>query len=154
MPRLLIFTPCERVIYGTDNSLSLINVFHGMTLNIVENDPIPPGASFQFRWSVFTMWLKQPEDEGMDYKQRVVLRDNAGGSLVESVTPFVMKKPAHRITASFPGFPLAPGTDYKLELALSSEQDAEWKIVSDFPLSVKYVQRHDTVTTGAIDGES
>jgi hypothetical protein len=122
-----------------DNSLSLINVFHGMKVTVQEK-PVTSGVAIQFRWAVFTLWYRLPHDEGLDYQQRVIVKSSTGQSLLEAITPFKMNKPGHRIAAQFEGFPLAPdaGTDYQIELSLKDNIHPEWTTISDFPLSIKY----------------
>ena len=144
MPRLLTFTPCERVIISADEGgatlLNLVTGFKvgpgGQATTATEDNP----ASLPFRWAVFTMWLRLPEDDGKTYEQLVELRGPSGTVLVSQTMEFVVSKNTHRNTSNVFGFPIVGEGTYELGLSLrvASEGD-QFQRIADFPIEISMV---------------
>lgn len=141
MPRLLMFVPCERVIIGQgDNSLSLINVLQ----NIQVNRPsaglteIPANAAIPMQWAIVTVWLKEREDEGIGYTQRVALISPTERILIESITGFAMEKEAHRIANNIVGFPIGESGPHVLKLWLRAGESRDWREIASFPVVIAH----------------
>jgi len=142
MPRLVIFAACEKVIIGQgDNSLSLIGILHSLQLNVpmeTGRPEIPESAVMPVTWSMFTMWQREPQDEGISYTQRVSLLSPQGKPLVESITPFEMEKDFHRISNTIVGFPIGADGAHVLKLSIRRAASDVWDDVSTFPINITH----------------
>lgn len=137
MPRLLVFVPCERVIVSQDdNSATLIALLQSVKLEAPEEAPDTIVAPVS--WSAFALWYRLPEDEGVDYEQRIQLVAPSGKILLEQVTPFRMTKAYHRNTHRSFGLPVAAAGEYILRLSIRRVGD-EFNTVSEFPWPIQRV---------------
>ena len=139
MPKLLLFAPCEKVIIAQEgNTVSLITILQELTVSIPPDVQIPADAKVPMQWYGFSLWQKQPGDEGKRYEQQIELTGPDGGIVVSASSQFEMTAPAHRILSIFPGFPVGQFGEYMLRLYLREEKESEEKKeVASFPLTVK-----------------
>ena len=144
MPKLLIFAPCDKVIIGVgDNNASLIDILQNINIGMAAGKPIPENAMAAMRWAVFAMWLKEPEDEGKSYKQRVQLLSPSGKVLTEVITEFQLKKAVHRVANGLQGFPIGEVGEHSLKLCLwEGKKEPEWREIAMFPLTVTHRSPH------------
>jgi len=141
MPRLVMFAACEKVIIGQgDNSLSLIGVLHSLQINVPTEtgSNIPQNAALPIAWSMFTMWQREPQDEGVSYTQRVSLISPQGKILVDSSTAFVIEKDFHRITNNIIGLPIGEDGAHILKLSIRRTTSDVWDDVSSFPMNITH----------------
>jgi len=139
MPKLLLFAPCEKVIVAQDgNTVSLITILQELTISVPPDVQIPADAKVPMQWYGFSLWQKQPGDEGKRYEQQIELADPDEGIVVSASSQFELTAPAHRILAIFSGFPVGQFGEYMLRLYLREEKESEEKReVASFPLTVK-----------------
>lgn len=141
MPRMLLFCPCETVLFGQGDNASLIVILHKvqMTLPPEVPDPIPPNAAAPFKWQIFSQWECDPTEVGIRFEQQIKLaRENA--VVFESIADFIPEanKPIHRMVASLTFFPLAPAGNYRLILSLRQAGEQQWNKFGDYPFEIEY----------------
>lgn len=135
MPRLLIFAPCDRVIFGMgDQSASLIMILHTLQLH----GEIPPStAPVLYRFSVFSQWFKSPSDEGKTFEQKVSLAYGRENPLLENVTAFQMAGQMHRIVANFQRMPTMKAGECELTLAIRQQGESQWsEPIASYPINI------------------
>lgn len=64
--KLLIFTPCEKVLQDARSGHSLINVFNELKIQVPPNTELPSDAVIPKEWAIFTKWELDAEDEGKE----------------------------------------------------------------------------------------
>jgi hypothetical protein len=139
LPRLLAFLPCEKIIVAKeDNSPNLIGVFGGFKFN-VEGETAPSAdapVSLPLRWSTFTFWLKEDNDEGRTYEQRIDLLSPSGSLLLSQTAEFVMTARRHRNSSTSFGFPITGPGRYVLRLTLRDTSADAGDVVTEYPIFV------------------
>ncbi len=147
MPRLLAFMPCELVLIGQDNLVSLIQIMNEVTLSGDFPNPLPPKAAMPLKWSVFAQWEASDEEAGQQFEQRIqMVRDDV--MAFESMSNFTIEagKPVHRMIANLTFFPLVSGGLYRMRLSVRRSGTEEWQQAGDYPFNVVY--RHVAVPAG------
>jgi hypothetical protein len=154
----MLLAPCEKIAYeaGT-NSASLINVFQGFTITISKNpeQTPPPDAlapvigiaetstpqKMPIRWMIFSLWKKNPGDEGKTFHQSFELIRPSGKTVFnQTIPPFQMTKDYHRATLGVHNFPVDEEGDYRLKVFLKEGEDGEpIQKGEDYFISVTYV---------------
>ncbi len=136
MPKLLLFIGCEKVIISQhDNTVSVINILQQLQIGMPAEAEILEQAAIPLRWCGFSMWYRQPEDEGKRYNQEVVLYAPDGSNLVSARTSFEMQHLTERIVSEFTNFPIKQFGSSILKLYLE-ENEEEKKEVAQFPLEI------------------
>jgi hypothetical protein len=142
MPQLLVFAPCEKVIFAQgENTPTLIALLGTITLS----DPpsgMAPETVGPIRWAIFSQWTRQQTDGQDTFEQRIRLERDDGTVLLEHIASFSMTGRVHRIAARAGGFPVgAPGT-VTLRLWLrNSTRDDDWgDSLATFPIEVVHAR--------------
>jgi len=150
MPALLLFAPCERVAFDqAEQSASLINVFQGFNVTLMERAPnetseIPKGAvvvegkALPMRWAIFALWRKTAEDDGKDYVQICDLISPSGKRPVHASLQFSITHSFQRNIMNVVRFPIDEQGNYLLKLYLA-EKDKEPTLVTTYPISVAHI---------------
>ena len=138
MPKLLLFAPCSHSVIDQDeNTLSLISVLEGLTTSAVL--PLPENAQAPIRWSIVTVWLRTPEDEGITSEQltQIILPD--GKTAAPATLTFQMTHRTHRNRVAVFGFPISQPGEYRVQLSLREIGDRNgWQVVSEYPIMVTH----------------
>ena len=137
MPRLLLFAPCERALIDrATNSLSMIALIEGLTVELPESVNPPARALGPMQWTIVTLWAAEPDPQR--YEQKVELFAPDGALVIESRLRFEMQANlGHRNTANLNGFPVGPPGQYDLVLSLRDDRDGSaFQELSRFPLQV------------------
>ena len=133
MPKLLIFTPCEKVIISQDeNKPTLVAIFDEWSGEYTASKPTEKGALLPVRWSVFTMWQQEEGDESKEYRLTLKIRSPSGDVSIETAIEFQLKQRTHRNTFHMNGLPIADPGVWDCELYLN-EKEAP---LSEVPLAV------------------
>jgi hypothetical protein len=70
--KLLIATPCEKVLQDPESGHSLIAVFHEIKIQISQDAPeIPGNALIPKEWAVFSKFELKPDEEGKEYSLKM-----------------------------------------------------------------------------------
>lgn len=69
--KLLIFTACEKVIEDLTQGSSLISIFHGIKIQIPENQELPTNVVVPKDWAAFSKWELDQGEEGGEYTSRI-----------------------------------------------------------------------------------
>lgn len=135
MPRLLLFTPCERVIFGVgDMSASLIVILQDLQITIPQ---VPAPVAIR-HFSVFSQWYKLEQDEGKTFEQRITLAHGDEKPVLENITSFQMGNQWHRISANFQSFPVLKAVEYALSLSVRERGSTEWPApIASYPINIK-----------------
>jgi len=154
MPKLSIFVPCERVIFGNDGSVSLIAIANQFTFpplpsNIAQNPP-PGGVAAPMKWAVFAEFHREQGDDQKRFLFQVDLQAPTGAQLIPGQPQlFLMKEAIHRIYAMFQFFPLVPAGAYDVVGRFKGDQEKEWKEVGRYPINISYfIAGNPTTKTG------
>jgi hypothetical protein len=134
MPRLLLFAPCERVIFGHgDKSASLIIILQQLQIQ----SEIPKDAMLIINFSVFSQWYRSSGDEGKIFEQRVALVSGNEKPILENITAFQMTEKLHRIAANFSRFPTLEAGEYDLTLSIRPQGESQWsQPVASYPITM------------------
>jgi hypothetical protein len=138
MPRVLLFVPCERVIFGIgDQSASLIVIINNLQFH---TETIPINAIALSRFSVFSHWYRSPGDEGKAFEQKVALSYMNEDPVLENITPFQMLMQLHRLVVNFAKFPALKIGEYNLTLSIREQGESQWpQPVANYPINVTHV---------------
>ena len=141
MPKLLVFAPCQRVITDAqDNTASLIALMETLTFAIPTEQQPEPEKGVAYAWTVFSLWLREPEDEGKTFKQYVEMIGPAGDRIFESVGDFRLTTRTHRVRIDLPGIPVTPPGTYCIRLSLQEPTAAERApVLAEWPLQIAHV---------------
>ena len=140
MPKLLAFLPCEQAIISKDDeTVSLITVMQGLSLG-VPDEVIGQNVLLPHRWSVFSYWLKEAGEDGVTFEQRLEYISPQNAALLKQDSQFVIVKTTHSQVGRIGALPLLsakPGQYvYSLRLSLRRVGEPDFKVVSEFPLSI------------------
>lgn len=136
MPTLVLSVPCEKPILGADNSLSLINVMHAITVNVVTNDNLDETAIGLGEWHNVTIWRREPGDENKRFQQRMIITDPTGKARYQSLAEFEMTKPFHRHVTKVTGLPLVPEGGYTIHVSIHELDFDQWTECGAYPLEI------------------
>jgi hypothetical protein len=138
MPRLLMFAPCEKVIIGQDNVVSLIGLFHEIQLQLPTGKDIPPDVCVPMKWAVFTLFQRNESEENKELEQKCVLVNEEDKTLITAGLRFKLSQQFNRIITEVLGFPIQKGP-LRLKLWLREiEPSAEWKEIAEFPIKITH----------------
>ena|ERR1700676_4828666 len=136
MPRLILFAPCERVIFGYgDMSASLIIIMQELQVK----KEIPKDATIIFQqFSVFSQWIKSPEDEGKTFEQKITMACGNEKPAVENISVFQMTAARlHRAVVTFRSFPALKAGEYDLSLSIRVQGESRWPPpIASYPMNV------------------
>lgn len=139
MPKLIALVACEKIIIGDDNSVSLISIFQDLTITV----PVPPeGESLAdlkipLVWSVFSLWRREPGDEGKLFEQKLELVHAGGKVSFENVLQFRMTALVHRNRVGVLGIPVRPIGDWTLKLYIRpADNEGAWALAGEYPMSI------------------
>jgi hypothetical protein len=144
MPRLLTLLPCEKVLFGEDQTISLIVVLAEIHFRIFPNLPPPATGSVVFyKWAVLSQWEIGLGEEGEDWEQSLSLASKSGEPILTNVTKFGLPSPqvlTHRMVASLDMIPFLPEGEYQLIAKWKKAQEGEdsWQEGGHYPLRVVY----------------
>lgn len=136
MPKLVLFTACEKPLIGADNSLSLINILHSVKV-FPAQEPLPPDAVANSNWFIVALWKKEPDDNGGRFQQRVTITDPTSTVRLQMLTEFEFPKGYHRNISRVQGFPASPVGDYTLQISVRNMKQETWIEAASFPLRVE-----------------
>jgi hypothetical protein len=142
--RLLTFLPCEKVLYGHDQTVSLITVLSEIHFGQPTPDAfkdVPENTGAFFRWAVFTQWEREESDvEGQIYEQCIALASSSGQLSFTNVAQFAFPAPTklQRLIGNFDVIPLPPEGRYELIVKWRKAGDADWVEGDRYPLIVIY----------------
>jgi hypothetical protein len=139
MPRLLLFAPCEKVIFDKDaNTVSLITILQDIAISVPSDVQIPEDAQAPMVWHALSMWYDESGGDGRQYEQKIELCGPDGKILTSTISQFTMSLSSNRINARFVGFPVGQFGQYALKLSLRENKEGEEGVeVASFPLTVK-----------------
>jgi hypothetical protein len=139
VPKLLLFTPCERAIVDETNNLSLISVLEIITLEQIPGVSFPPHFAIPLNWAAVSLWKREAHDaDDAHFQQRfrIVYCGTPETVVVENVSDFVFgDKANHRLTGKMNAFQIVGFGTYELRAELKTAT-SEWLHVATFPISV------------------
>lgn len=141
MPRLLTFLPCEKILFGDNQSVSLIIILSEIHFAVADPEAIkkiPPNTGLPYRWSLFMQWEREPEDKiEQDFECSIELTSESGKVFFTNVAKFAFqpKDHIHRQIGNFDIMPLLPEGRYEL-LLRQTKNDGTWIEASRYPVRV------------------
>jgi hypothetical protein len=123
--KLLLLTPCEKVINDPVSGHSLIAIFHGVNLALpVDSEVVPRDAVIPRAWAIFSKWELEPHEERKEYASVVQIYWPNGDDFAKHT--IVASQPAQNGMAfivNIQGFPI--GQTGKLRVVNWLERDGE-----------------------------
>jgi hypothetical protein len=108
MPRLAVFTICEKVIIDDAGMASLICLFTDIGAAVPPLTEMPPNAVAPKEWAIFSAWEWEDGDEGKEYSLFFEVRYPDGKTFAEGKATFVMQKDKrNQVKIPFVGIPVA-----------------------------------------------
>jgi hypothetical protein len=145
VPKLLLFAPCQRVLFDQHQNISLIEILEQIEVPVPEN--MPKGAQAPINWEILVVWSKVPEDEGRTFEQDIMLMAPDGTMASHIKTQFAMATRMHRNIATIYGFPIAQAGEYSLDLKLKDMQnETVFTLETSFPLFLIHQAKPGTST--------
>jgi hypothetical protein len=144
MPRLLTFLPCEKVLFGENQSVSLIIVlseFHFVVPSPEAIKNLPPKSGIPFRWVIFMQWEREGGDSNeQEFECSVAMTSEAGEVFFTNTAKFSFqpKDRIHRQIGNFDLVPVLPEGRYELVVRQRKDESAEWIEASRYPVWVVY----------------
>ncbi len=142
MPRLLTFLPCEKVLFGENQSISLIVVLSEIHIVVPNSETLkdlPPQSGLSYAWVLFMQWEREPGDNPeQEIECSIAMTSEAGQIFFTNIAKFNFqpKDRIHRQIGKFDVMPVLPEGRY--ELVLSQRRNAEWIEVGRYPVWVIY----------------
>lgn len=121
MPKLSIFTVCDKAIVDEFGTPSLISLFTTVTGNIPpEAGDIPRNAVAPKEWVIFTAWDWEPGDAGKEYSQFVEILYPDGTVFLEKKEMRFVLQPnkRHQIRMNLQGFPIGQQGTFTVRMSL------------------------------------
>lgn len=140
MPKLLFFVPCSKVILSQDNTVSLITVFETVNIEIPPDvdKNLPEGAQLPVTWEILAQYQYQPDDDGKEYYQKIVITmpDGKEAHNIESaLAAFDGIATNTRHLVRIAGFPIStPGTAM-IKLFLK-EKNSDYIEIAQYPIYI------------------
>jgi|SRR6185369_9944508 len=148
MPIALVFVACEKIVIAKDDNnptlIALLSQFGGE----VQLEQAPTASPFPvpMRWQIFTMWEKEPADEGKEFEQTVRFLSPSGRNYFvkqgEADTPlaFTLKGQTHRVNATISVLPIGENGKWRLDLFLREKGQPDWpsEPVRSYPLHLDF----------------
>jgi hypothetical protein len=137
MPRLLIFAPCEMLVVGQDNTVSLVRLLSDITLTNIPNI-VPEGTAVPFRWFIFAEWSMSDEDRQQHWEQKVTLLNARNEDKFSNTAEFDPQNQSekHRMIAVLGFIPILAAGDYRLQIAFREIGSADWVEAHFYPIKV------------------
>jgi hypothetical protein len=138
MPKLLLFAPCEKVVFSSeDNTVSLISVLQGFQAEIAPPTPGGGPPALPISWSVLSLWVREEGDGANQFEERWDLVSSEGRELISGNQAFVMTARFHRNNSRIAGFPIPVSGDYTLRLLLrNATANDDFHEIATFPVPV------------------
>jgi hypothetical protein len=143
MPKLVVFAPCERVIFGQgDNTASLIVLVQRMDFQVPTDQPLPERAGAFARLAIFSQWHRVPEDSEKVFEQKLTLGMEGEKLILEAVTEFKMLQRVNRLVGQIPILPLVKPGEYSFKLFIREKGEQVWGApVGEYPIEIVHVKQ-------------
>jgi hypothetical protein len=135
MPKLLLFTPCEKIIIDSEGgTLTLVSITHQIRYAAMPGEEVPANAAIPLQWTIVSMWEKEPGDEEIQFEQRFTIIRKDETIVLEQLIPWKFEKEVQRVFLRVVGFPIVTG---RLRLILWLRKSGEqWTEMASCPLEV------------------
>jgi hypothetical protein len=144
MPHLLTLLPCEKVLTGERQTVSLITILSEFHFVLREPDALkgaPPNAAIPFNWAIFMQWERQPDDPNgqFEFEQSLTIVSDAGVTPFKHVAKFVFENVAiQRYVGAFDIIPILPAGRYEISLEWRRDPSSSWIEAGRYPVRVAY----------------
>jgi len=139
MPKVLIFAVCEKALIDVRQLPSLISIFQRMQI-MLQDAPMPEGATSPVRWDVFTLWQHTEEEVGTEFRQRVVAYKPNGQPFIESFANFTIQSKddlqSKNVFEMF-GIPIEEEGMIRVVTFLGDSEEP----IAEYSFAIKYVRR-------------
>lgn len=131
----------ESVINQDDNVISLFGVLeevNSTVTSIKPNLPRPEKVTIPFNFELVSYWTKDLSEEvKMQIKTTIIDPDDKeiANDVKESIFPINMRKLRSRLKVQ--GLSVTKSGDYSFRISLKINNEKDYKVVSEIPLSVK-----------------
>ncbi len=166
MIRLLLFAPCERLLFSEQNSpsnTSLITVLESLSVRGEPTEEIRPDAALPKKWLAVALWHRTQEvEQPTVYQSKCELYAPDGQMLMGGNVEFTVSNEFmnFRNTVNFPVIPIGQSGIFSLKLFYKQSDAETWEQAGDFPLRILHefervnndeheatVENAETVTT-------
>jgi hypothetical protein len=146
MPKLLLFTPCEKVIISQEGQMSLITIVDGFNVKMSaeDYDNLPEDAVAQIAWHIVTKWSREDseEEEPAHWEQRIQVVTPSGRVSTNAKTGIdLVSNLGMRNVLRVNGFPIRPLGRCKILLSLrkAGDNDASWQEIASYRVKVQNI---------------
>jgi hypothetical protein len=120
--KLLIFTPCEKVLQDVRSGQSLVNIFHEIKVQLPPNSEFPNDAVLPKEWAIFSKWAMDSEEEEREYESDVRIYWPNGKLWAEQTLQAAQPTKSHLIfMVQFQGFPFGQSGRLRVINSLRSD---------------------------------
>lgn len=120
MPKLIMFTPCEKIIIDDNNTASLIAIMHGVTASSPADKEIPKNAVAPKEWAIYTSWMREQGDETKSFEQKLQILWPDGTEFHVHSLPFKIPESIHQNRVGVIGFPIGQRGPLKVKMWVES----------------------------------
>ena len=123
MPKLLVFTACEKIIIDDNSNPSLIMLLHAVTVtpSAPTAKDIPKNAVTPREWAIYASWEREEGDENKSYAQWLQILWPDGNEFERQALPFTFTKRYQQNRINIKGFPIGQPGLLTVNLWLESE---------------------------------
>ena len=123
MPKLLVFTACEKIVIDDKNNPSLIMLLNAVTVtpSAPTAKDIPKDAVGPKEWAIYASWEREEGDENKSYTQCLQILWPDGNEFQRHALPFEFTKRNQQNRVQMMGFPIGQLGLLTVNLWLESE---------------------------------
>lgn len=146
MPRLLTILPCEKVLFGENQTVSLIVILAELHFRIFPNaPPPPPGTIIFYNWAILCQWEIGLGEELEHWEQSLSLESSTGQLVFTNNAKLEVPSPTmmvHRMAASLDMIPFLQEGRYEIVARWRKVggDEESWKEGGRYPIRVVYDQ--------------
>jgi hypothetical protein len=153
MIRLLMFIPCEKVLYAeADGKLkvagnsSVISILESLTVRGEIEEELPANASLPVHWVAVLLWTRTEDiPEPVDFIARVEMFAPDGQTMIGGTVDFTVSNEYNnfRNTINFPAMPVGQAGQYLLKLSYKQKSAEVWEPAAEFPILIRHEIVHN-----------
>jgi hypothetical protein len=140
MIRLLLFAPCEKLLYTEESgNSSLISILESIIVSGAITEELQPNAGLPMKWVGVCLWNRTEElEEPVDFDAKIDLIAPNGEAVIGGTVKFTISNDYanFRNTINFPIIPIGQSGVYSLKLNYKKSVSEEWEQAGEFPLQI------------------
>jgi hypothetical protein len=144
MPNLLIFAPCEKIIFDDRANASLIILLNTLTVAAKGDAAIPKEAISPKEWAVFTVWHPNEGDVGQEFVEFLQMLKPDGTEFKQAQVKFSFEAndKVAQVRMNIVGFPVGQTGPLTLNMWLEHHNQRVGEIHS-YPVVVAHAKESE-----------